>query len=517
MRGNRAWGEWCSRHPDLVHGAFFFAFFVVASVAGTKDLLLAADNQHYFFIAERAASGVPPHVSQLDPKNALSMLLTAAAIVGGRLVGIDDLLASRILSVAVGALAVALIGPLARRLTGSVIAAWVASVAIMALNRFLLMAAMGSQPKVFLVLFVVASLLWVSMRRPALAGFSAGAAFLCWQPAAALVGVGALALLIGRGGKRATAAFLVGAVAPVVAYEAYFLHHGVLAEQLSQAYLFPAQFMESPPTKLRPVLRRATWVLGVSEGPTFSAVVPLLFVVWLVLLWLRWWRRPPDLAYRMTDRPDRIYFALGAHAAFANCLLSFQGFPDRFFLDPFLAVAAGWLVAPPFARVEGALGTVKTRRVVAALACAGLAVLAMIGHWDYRHLRGLRDQRRLAQTVGRLIDAGFSVYAVGCTHLLAFNHVDNFTPYGLFFRGVAESLQVRTSGRGYRPLRDGRMPDVILVSRGTYLREQPWFETEYARAKRGDFGNQSVQVWLRVHRESPAVSRDSRATSADSP
>lgn len=517
MSGKRAWGEWCARHPDLVHGALFFAFFVAASIAGTHDMPLAADNQHYFFIAERAASGVPPHVSQLDPKNALGMLVTAAAIVAGRLVGVDDLLASRVVSIGAGALAIALIWPLARRLTGSTIAAWVASITMLSLNRFVLMAAMGSQPKVFLVLFVVASLLLVSMRRPALAGLAAGAAFLCWQPAAAMVAAGALALLLGGGGKRAAASFVAAAVATLVAYEGYFLYHGVLGEQLSQAYLFPLQFMESAPTKLRPVLRRVAWVLGVSEGATLWSLAPLLFVVWLVLLWSRSWRRPPDPAYGMTKRADRIYFALASHAALVNCLLSYQGFPDRFFLDPFMAISSGWLIAGGLARFEAAPAAVQARRAVAALSLVALSLLAALGHWDYRHLRGLHAQRKLGEAVGKLLDAGFSVYAVGCTHLLAFNHVDNFTPYGFFFRGVAESLQVGTSGRGYRPLRDGRMPDVILISRGAYLQEQPWFETEYARAKRGDFGNQSVQVWLRVRRGSGSVSRDIPTLSADSP
>jgi hypothetical protein len=355
------------------------------------------------------------------------------------------------------------------------------------------------------------------MRRPTLAGLAAGAAFLCWQPAVALVAAGAIALLLGGASKRAVACFVAAAVAAFVAYEGYFLYHGVLVEQLTQAYLFPLQFMESAPTKLRPVLRRAAWVLGVSQGPTLWSVVPLLFVVWLLLLWSQWWRRAPDGAYTMTGRPDRIYFALASHAALANCLQSFQGFPDRFLLDPFMAISAGWLIAQALARFEAGPAALKTRRAVAALSMVGLSLLAALGHWDFRYLRGLHEQRRLGEAVGKLLDGGFGVYAVGCTHLLAFNHVDNFTPYGFFFRGVAESLQVSTSGRGYRPLRDGKMPDVILISRGTYLREQPWFDTEYARAKRDDFGNQSVQVWLRVARGSRGISRDSPAPSADSP
>ena len=516
MSGKNGLGAWYARHSDVVHGAFFFACFVVASIAGTYDMPLLSDNQHYFFIAERAASGVPPHVSQFDPKNALGMLIPAAAIRAGRLLGVDDLLASRIVSVAAGALAVALVWPLTRRVTGSRTAAWIASAAMLSLNRFLLLAAMGSQPKIFLVLFVVASLLLVSTRRWGLGGLMAGAAFLCWQPAAALIAVGALALLLGGAGGRAVASFLAAAAASFVGYEAYFLYHGVLTEQLAQAYLFPLQYMERPPTALRPVLRRAGWVLGASQGVTLWSVVPLLFLAWLAWLWSGWWRRSSGVAHQMADRPDRIYFALGAHAAFANCLLSYQGFPDRFLLDPFMAIAAAWLVVIVLDRVTNASIAVQVRRAVPVVSLLALLVLAVCGHWNYRDIRGLSEQRKLAAAVGRLLDVGYSVYAVGCTHLLAYNHADNFTPYGFFFRGVAESLQVSTGGRGYRPLRDGKLPDVMLISRGTYLEEQPWFATEYARAKRGDFGNQSVQVWLRVRRGS-GVNRDIPASSADSP
>lgn len=517
MRGKRAWGQWCTRHGDLLHGAFFFACFVVASVAGAQDMALLADNQHYFFIAERAASGIPPHVSHFDPKNALGMLITAAAIRAGSLAGVDELLASRIVSVIAGGLAVALIGPLTRRLTASTIAAWVASVAMFSSWRFVVMAAMGSQPKVFLVLFVVASLFLTSLRRWVLAGLAAGAAFLCWQPAAGLIVLGALALAVGGAGKRPVVSFLAASTAVIVVYEGYFLYHGALREQLSQAFLFPVQFMESPPTRLRPVLRRGAWALNVSRGLSLSSVVPLMFLAWLALLWTGRFRRWRDGAPGFAGRPDRIYVVLGAHAALANCLISYQGFPDRFFLDPFMAVTAGWVVAWSLARVEAGPRALSARRFVAAVSILTLCVLAAGGNWNFRYLGGLHQQRKLGEAVGRLLDGGFTVYAVGCTHLLAFNHADNFTPYGFFFRGVGESLQVRTSGRGYRPLRDGRMPDVILISRGNYIREQPWFEAEYTRANREDFGNQSVQVWLRTRRGSREVSRDTPAISAASP
>src|SRR5262245_17270267 len=80
---------------------------------------IAIDNQTFFYMAERAASGVPPHVSVINHKQALAHLLSAAAIAAGRHFGIDDVYAARTLSIAVGATTVAGTCALALRLIGS--------------------------------------------------------------------------------------------------------------------------------------------------------------------------------------------------------------------------------------------------------------------------------------------------------------------------------------------------------------------------------------------------------------
>lgn len=495
------------RHQGLLCGGLFFGFFVVASAVGSPDLPLLSDSQHYFFIAERAAAGVPPHVSQFDPKNGLSMLISAGAMRAGRLAGIDDVTASRILSVLAGALATGLVWPVTRRLTGSALAAWVASTSMLALNRFAFLAAMGSQPKTLLVLFLLLSFLWLSRSRCTLAGAAAGAAFLCWQPAAMLVVAGPVALVAGGARKRAALEFLAAAMLLIAAYEAYYVYHGALAVQLEQAFLFPMHYMEELPKTLRPVLRRGRWVLSIADGVRPESVVPLLFVAWLAVVWSGWWRRGSKVARAARGRPDRIYLALAAHGALANCLVSYQGFPDRFLLDPMMGIAAGWMVAGGIAMCERRW-RFRGAESAATVACAALvAVLAVRGHWNFRELRGLSAQRHLAETIGRFLDAGYTVYAVGCTHLLAFNHANNHTPFGFFFRGVAEYLQVKTSGRSYRPLKDGRLPDIILLSRAKYLPDQPWFQRNYVRAKRDDFGEQMVQVWLRLRSRSQTQSR----------
>jgi hypothetical protein len=495
------------RHGNLLWGGSFFALFLSLSTFGSYDTPLLSDSQHYFFIAERAASGVPPHVSHFDPKNALSMLVSAGAMRVGRVVGVDDVTASRVVSIAAAALAIGLTWTVAQRITGSVTAAWVATAGMLSLYRFMFVAIMGSQPKILLVLFALLSLHFVSRERPVLSGLAAGAAFLCWQPAALLLAAGPIALWMGGRGVREAAVFLLSSLLPLVVYEGYYIQHGALAEQIEQAYRFPYHYMDSFPSSMRPVWRRARWVLSISRGIDHASIVPMLFLAWLGLLWAGWWRKRSFVASEARGRPDRWYLALAAHGALASCLVSYQGFPDRFLLDPLMAIAAGWMVSGAATIVGRRIGA-RRAHAVAVLGCvASLVVLGARGHWDFRSITGLGEQRRLGEAVGHLIEAGYSVYAVGCTHLLAFHHVDNYTPFGFFFRGVAEYLQVKTGGRGYVPLRDGKLPDVILVSRGKYVLDQPWFRQNYLRAKRDDFGRQSVQVWLRSRGEGETQSR----------
>ena len=501
---------------DLAFGILFLLFYVAVLVFGTEDMPLLADNQHYFFIAERAASGVPPHISQFDPKNALGMLITAGAINVGRAIGVDDVVASRIASVLAGSIAIGLLWPLARAIAGSATAALVAVVGMLSLERFAAMSAMGSQPKIFLVAFLEASLLCVSYARPLLAGMTAAAAFLCWQPAGVMLAAGPLALLAERGGLRRACVFVLAALVPIIFYETYFVYHDAIPEQIEQALVFPARYMDSLPHSLRPILRRGSWVFAVAQGIDASSFVPLAALVALVVFWSQIFRRHTPVARAFYGRADRIYFVLVAHAALLCCFISFQGFPDRFWLDPLMAIAAGWLVAALADRLSLWVARLPWHRVAQAACAVALATMLVAGRWDFREMNGLAAQRQAAEALGEILQAGYSVYAVGCTHLLALNHASNFSPFGFYFRGVADYLHAKTHGRGYVPLRDGKLPDVILVSRGTYLGNQPWFETEYMRSRRTEFSSQMVQIWLHSRRGATRISQDSRE-SEDAP
>jgi hypothetical protein len=52
------------------------------------DRPITIDNQLYFYVAERVAAGVPPHLSLVDHKHALSAMLSGWAMWPGRVFGL---------------------------------------------------------------------------------------------------------------------------------------------------------------------------------------------------------------------------------------------------------------------------------------------------------------------------------------------------------------------------------------------------------------------------------------------
>jgi len=79
----------------------------------------------------------------------------------------------------------------------------------------------------------------------------------------------------------------------------------------------------------------------------------------------------------------------------------------------------------------------------------------------------LADQKRLTSQLDLLYDDYGSVWAVGCPHLLAFARRENFLPYALLIDEKVQEYMVRDTqpGRAYLPLRNGKLPGVILSSR----------------------------------------------------
>jgi hypothetical protein len=476
-----AWGAQCARRP--------------------LELPFTLDNQHYYFVAERAASGVPPHVSHFDSKNALSMLISAAAIRSGRALGVPDALAARAVSMLAVALAAAGLWALARAAAGGdALAAWLAVLVLLSHGGFLLMGAMGARPKVFLVPFAVATGLAVSSRRPLWAGAAAAAAFLCWQPALLLLAAAAAPVAVGPRPLRGLALLAAGALAVAAPYHLGFWAAGALPDLVEQTYRFTAVYMSEAPRDLGSNLAR---LLGAGGGFTPERLWLLGFGLALLALAALGLHRPRRARALLAARPGLHFALLAGVGTLAFTVYDYGTFVDAFFVLPFVALVDGVALAWVVRRIRRPWAF----RAAAAAVLVGAALLAWRGPLPARVGPTLADQERLGLEVRRLLDEGHPVWAVGCTHLLAFAHADNYVPEGFFFRGMGSYLRDRAGAGGWRPLRDGRMPDVILISRpfvGSVPEARRWLSAEYRERTPASFAAQGVRVLWRRESGAPA-------------
>jgi len=471
---------------------FFGLGLAVAIDYGVKDRPLVGDTQLYFFIGERAASGVAPHVSQVDIKTQLGPILSGIAIKAGRCFGLEDVFSARVASVGATALAVALTFALTLEFTGSATAASVAGATLLTTHGLFFEAVTGSSPKVFLVPLLLAANLAAARRRWFGCGLAAIGAFLCWQPGAVILGGSILAVLLDRHSRWSDLArIVIGAAVAMLAYEAYFAWHGGLAEQLHQEF---ALAFSSSPRIFDP--NESVWFF-LTEARAYRQtpnVAPVTFVVVGALTLLSLIVLPRRGLAFARSRPGEVAFWSAALVGTAFTLYDHQAHPDMLLVQSSFAVACGigfgWLVA--------ALRRIPGGHALAMAAAAVIFVFCLLDARQDAHASAVRgsdlaQQVELARLIDVYRDHRGSVWVVGAAHLLGFERADNFVPHAYLAGPITREIDFGT----YRPLRDGKMPEILLVSRGIFPGLHGWLRTEYQEITPAAFAAQRIRVFGR--------------------
>jgi len=471
-------------------------------VAASLTLLMAyditgrailADNQIFFFLSERAAAGVPPHISMADPKTQLSSLLTAVAIGAGHGLGLDTVMAFRAISIVSVLTSVWLAYRLAIVLSGHALAGPLAAAALFVVEGLFLEGASGGRPHVFTVTFILAAHLLMTHRRDVASGFAAACALLCWQPSAIVLGSIGLSLLLCRDAPiRRAVGVTAGALLAAAAYESYFVWHGVAGEQLFQEFVLPTGSIHEMAS-----LAENFWFV-ITDARAYRPLprlLPALFLLVVALRWLSWLARPRAALEAVRSRPEVTAFWLAAHLGFAFTVYEHQAHPDLLLVQPYYAVACAWLFAELVM-----MGAPARARLTAAW-----VVTAIVFGWGYAQGRliarltgpgaafSLQDQRRMADAVRLYYDHRGSVWVLGSMHLLGLLHRDNWTQYGFFW----DDLDRHMDTNAYRPERDGRMPEIILSGRGIVPGQAGWRRLEYLDITPPRFQVHNVRVFAR--------------------
>jgi hypothetical protein len=335
-------------------------------------------------------------------------------------------------------------------------------------------------------------------RRRFAAGVTATCAFLCWQPAALVGAALATAALLDRKRVRVVAALAAGATAAILAYEAYYAWHGALGEQIRQSYLMAGDLgayrYRTVQDSLKFFLR-----FGIGQRQDSSIVLAVLFLAALCVAPLALLAAPRRVLATWRDKPAWPATVACAYLTTVLTFLTHEGYPDMFFVEPFIAVTAGVVFAGLGALLARVLGLELVRVVAVGAAVAWLLVL-------YQHRKNafpanpmyLVEQRALAKQVDFLEDAYGTVWAVGPPHILAFADRRNFLPYGLLIDPKVRAYMTRgASPWKFVPQRDGDLPGAILTSRGGLRNVMPTISRDYLRIDNRSFAKHGIQVWVR--------------------
>src|SRR6185369_9094271 len=305
-----------------------------------------------------------------------------------------------------------------------------------------------------------------------------------------LAACGLATLVDRRSTWKSVAMLIAGALLALGAYEAWFALHGALEAQIHQELLAfgsthkPIEWHES------------LWFF-VTESRGFEHYphpLPTLFLVAGAIALLAAVVRPARAFAIVRERPGLFAFWIGGALATTFTFIDHQAHPDMLLAQPYFpvagAIASGWI----FSWLRHNPGGKIAIGVLTAAFPAWVATEARsdVARAVFNASNDLESQYAQARLVNLYYDHRGSVWGLGAVHLIGFNHRDNWTPVGNFGRETVE-LDTRT----WRPLRNEKMPEIILAGRGLRPGFQTWLMTEYIDITPAVLARDRIRVFSR--------------------
>jgi hypothetical protein len=447
--------------------------------------LEGGDSAIYDYIAQSILRGQVPYRDVVDIKGPASVYLSAAAIAIGRLVGLSDVIAIRVFHV----LMVGLLAALTFRVGVVYLRSRVAGV-IAALLPYVAPAVAemligGTQPKLPLIVFGLASLLLIAKDRPFWSGLCGMMACLCWQPGLMFVGTAFLVFskyLTTWRDLRAVKV-IVGALVPLAVVVVYFYLAGALGDLWSYAMVY--NYSVFGPEAKKPVADAGDhlWkiIRRVFTSKTVFLIVALggLVVYIIERVAVKFRRGLADELWR-----DAIIFPALVYLLFA--FINFQAGPD---LIPFLP-SAGLFTAWAFVKAGEWSARLLPLRLASLkpqlesfVPLAALVIIIALVVWPALRYRvageTLQKQIEETNTVAAMLQPDDAIYSHGTIGMLVLMNRANMNPYVFLDWDMDTFIATRKYNGSFQALIDemeARKPKLVGMSRLRAVTHGPEFE-----------------------------------------
>jgi hypothetical protein len=436
----------------------------------------AGDPAIYDYIAQSILRGQVPYRDVVDIKGPGAPYLSALAMLTGKLVGLRDVIAVRVLNLLMVGLLSWLTFLAAQVYLSSSAAGLIAFMVPLMRSQFVEFMIEGTQPKLPMIIFGLLSLLMIARDKPFWSGVSSMLACLCWQPGLMFTGVAFLMFSRYLTSWRDRRAFkvLLGAAIPLAGVLSYFYARGALGDLWAWTITYNY-------TVFGPDAERGTGVafdhLWIVIRRTFErdTILVLLALIGLLMFCIErvrakikhgLARESPDLFRDAVLLPPLVYFVFS--------LINFQGGPDTIPFFPFIGIFAGWAVVQ-FGRliaaskaVQRAMPKLRVDLLPVAIAAAAIFVFVLVRAVTYRaDDRTLQDQYTAIKPLSELLGPQDQIYVHGSLEVLVLMNKPNLNPY-IFLDWGADDFAAARKSTSFAAIIDemeAQAPKLVSISR----------------------------------------------------
>lgn len=458
------------------------AFAVAAFVFGACLMLLYSpfsqmeqgDSAGYDYIAQSILRGQMPYRDVIDMKAPASMYLSAFAMAAGNLFGVRDIIAVRLFQAMLVGLLSSVTFLAARIYLKNPMAALIAFSIPLLSHRFAEWMVAGTQPKLPMVLFGMAVMLFIATDRPLLAGVFSMLSCLSWQPGLMFAGAAVLIfsryLTTWRDGRALKV--LIGVALPLVVVCLYFYSRGALPDLWNWTIAY--NYGVFRPETQRDALEALNHIWRVLRRVfTFEIAFVALSLAGFVMYAVERVRaklKKEDRAESFRDAiliPPAIYFVF--------CIINMQSGPDLLPFIPFIGIFTGLFfvrlgrfIANKTAKRAGA-SPLRFCRLIPGAALGLILIAALAQGLVYRTVPGftLQDQDRLFSAVAKELTPEDKLYVHGTAELLVLLNRPNLNPYVFLNQGIDKFVAAERGGDFNQVIAEmeAARPKIVALSR----------------------------------------------------
>jgi hypothetical protein len=445
------------------------------------------DPAIYDYIAQSILRGQLPYKDVVDIKGPVAPYLSAVAMLTGKLLGMRDVIAVRVLHVLMVGLLSSLTFLVAQVYLRSRAAGLIAFMVPLMRYQFAEFMIEGTQPKLPMIIFGMLVLLMIARDRPFWAGLCSMLSCLCWQPGLMFTGVAFLMFSRYLTSWRDRRAFkvLLGSAIPLAGVLSYFYARGALGDLWAWTITYNYSVFGPDAGRDPGVAFDHLWIVirRTFERDTILVVLALIgllmFCIERVTAKVKHGLalRSPDLFRDAVLFPPLVYLVF--------CLINFQGGPDTIPFFPFIGIFAGWALVQ-FVRLiaaskagQRAMPKLRFDVLLRAIAAAAIFMLVLVRAVAYRaDDRTLQDQYTAIKPLSELLGPQDQIYVHGSVEILVLLNKPNLNPYVFLDWGADDFAAARksTSFAAIIDEMEAQAPKLVSISRLRKVNHRADFE-----------------------------------------